>query len=272
MNHDMPAGVSPVIRMLGPGALSRLLLSLINPERIAGYPRIRVGNPDGDGGYVMVDAFGGIAGALSVGIGGDASWDLDVAGRGIDVFQYDHTVSGPPVSHDRFHFSPVGIAETSAPDRSFLSLDDMVAAIPGDGDVIAKVDAEGAEWAAFSSVSNRTMHRLAQIVIELHEPIAGDGTASLRHLAVLERIAVTHAVVHVHGNNYAGVRSHEGVRVPDVIETTWMRRAGVRFAPGTGRFPTTLDRPNDPERAEIAMSEVLRATPIEPPRSPASPA
>jgi hypothetical protein len=138
--------------------------------------------------------------------------------------------------------------------------------------VIAKIDAEGAEWPAFSSVSDQTMHRLAQIVIELHEPIVSDTTSSLRRLAILERIGVTHAVVHVHGNNYAPVQSRDGILVPDVIEITCMRRAGVRFAPCIERFPTMLDRPNDPERADIPMSEILHATPIESPRSPAPPA
>ena len=136
--------------MPGPGALARQLLWLIHPERLVGSSNVRVGNPDGDGGYVMVDAFDGIAGALSVGIGTDVSWDLDIANRGIEVFQYDHTVSGPPVSHPRFHFLSVGIAEASSSDGSFISLDHMVAAIPGDGDLIAKIDAEGAEWPALS--------------------------------------------------------------------------------------------------------------------------
>ena len=243
--------------MPGPGTLSRQLLWLIRPEGIVGLSKVRVGNPDGDGGYVMADAFDGVAGALSVGIGADVSWDLDIANRGIDVFQYDHTVSGPPVSHPRFHFSPVGIAEAGSPDGSFMSLDQMVAAIPADGDVIAKLDAEGAEWPALTSVSRQTMCRLAQIVIELHAPMTGDGAAGIRNLAVLERIARTHAVVHVHANNYAGVGSLDGIRVPDVVEITWLRRAGIAFAPCSERFPTALDRPNDPERPDIPMSEIL---------------
>lgn len=247
------------------------MLSIIQPERIIGYRKVRLGNPDGDGGYVMVDAFEGIAAALSIGIGGDASWDLDVAGRGIEVYQYDHTICAPPLPHHRFHFRPVALAETSAPDGSALSLDDMVAAIPGGGDVIAKIDVEGAEWPAFSSVSGRTVDRLAQIVIELHEPIASDSTSSLRRLAMLERIGETHAVVHLHANNYAPVQSRDGIRIPDVLEVTWMRRAGLRFAPCIERFPTMLDRPNNPACADISMSEVLLTGPVEPPHSPGPP-
>jgi hypothetical protein len=244
-------------RMPGRGAVSRQLLWLIQPERIVGASKVRIGNPDGDGGYVMVDAFDGIAGALSVGIGADVSWDLEIANRGIEVFQYDHTVSGPPVSHRLFHFLPVGLGEAGAPDGSFIGLDRMVAAIPGDGDVIAKIDAEGAEWPALSSASRQTMSRLAQMVIELHAPMPGDATTGIRNLAILERVARTHAVVHVHANNYGGIGDVDGIRVPDVMELTYLRRTGLRFEPCIEEFPTTLDRPNDPERADISMSEIL---------------
>ena len=254
---ELEQGGQPIDRMRAPGTLSKLLLSLIRPERIVGLSKVRIGNPDGDGGYVMVDALDGIAGALSVGIGSDVSWDVEIAHRGIEVFQYDHTVSGPPISHPRFHFSPVGIAEASSPDGSFMSLDQMVAAVPGDGDLIAKLDVEGAEWPALSSVSRQTMHRLAQMVIELHAPSPDDITTSLRNLGILAQIRPTHEVVHVHANNYAGVGARDGIRVPDVMELTYLRRAGIEFAPCIEDFPTTLDRPNDPERADISMSEIL---------------
>ena len=247
----------PVGRMPGPGVLARQLLWLIRPESVVGRSKVRVGNPDGDGGYVMVDAFEGVAGALSVGIGGDVSWDLEIANRGITVFQYDHTVSGPPVPHPRFRFSQAGIAEAGSPDGPFASLDQMVAAMPGDGDVIAKLDVEGAEWAALSSVSRQTMHRLGQMVIELHAPMTGDGAAGIGNLAILERIARTHAVVHVHANNYAGVSSLDGIRIPQVIEITYFRRSGIDFAPCHEELPTSLDRPNDPERPDIPMNEIL---------------
>ena len=247
----------PVGRMPGPGVLARQLLWLIRPESVVGRSKVRVGNPDGDGGYVMVDAFEGVAGALSVGIGGDVSWDLEIANRGITVFQYDHTVSGPPVPHPRFRFSSVGIAEAGSAVSPFASLDQMVAAIPGDGDVIAKLDVEGAEWPAMSSVSRQTMHRLGQMVIELHAPMTGDGAAGIGNLAILERIARTHAVVHVHANNYAGVSSLDGIHVPDALELTYVRRTGLDFVPCSEGYPTTLDRPNNPDCADIAMRDIL---------------
>jgi hypothetical protein len=85
----------------------------------------------------------------------------------------------------------------------------------------------------------------------------GDAATGIRNLAILERVARTHAVVHVHANNYGGIGDVDGIRVPDVMELTYLRRSGLRFEPCVEEFPTTLDRPNDPERADISMSEIL---------------
>jgi hypothetical protein len=244
-------------RMFGPRALSLRLISLIRPMRVVGLSKVRIGNAGGDGGYVMVDAFDGVAGALSIGIGGDVSWDLEIANRGIDVFQYDHTVGGPPVSHPRFRFTRAGIAASTSADGSFRSLDRMVADVPGGGGVLAKIDVEGAEWPALSSVGGKTMRRLAQFTVELHEPLPARISARLRNLRTLERIGRTHAVVHVHANNYAGVDTLDGIRVPSVVEVTYLRKRGLRFAPCDETFPTAVDRPNNPDGAEIPMSGIL---------------
>src|SRR5476651_2191886 len=86
-------------RPLDPGWREPLvkLLRLLAPERAEGVAKIRVGGRH-DGGYVMLDDFRGIEGAYSLGIGPDVGWDLALAERGVPVWQYDPTVSGPPVS------------------------------------------------------------------------------------------------------------------------------------------------------------------------------
>jgi hypothetical protein len=66
-------------------------------------PMVRVGGWH-DGGYVLCDDFDDIANVLSFGIGTEASFDLDLARRGFPIHQFDHTVAGPPVLHERFEF------------------------------------------------------------------------------------------------------------------------------------------------------------------------
>jgi hypothetical protein len=69
-------------------------LSYLTPCRSRRFGKIRLGR-NGDGGYVLLDDFTGVSAALSFGIARECSWDSAMAQRGIDVYQYDHTVDGP---------------------------------------------------------------------------------------------------------------------------------------------------------------------------------
>ncbi len=91
-------------RVFGPKALASLLLSVIRPLTPVRFSKIRIGNQPGDGGYVMVADWEDVVGAVSIGIGGDVSWDLAIAERGIDVYQYDHTVASPPDKSSKVPF------------------------------------------------------------------------------------------------------------------------------------------------------------------------
>ncbi len=203
----------------------------------------------------MVDDWTYVAGAVSIGIGGDVSWDLALADRGINVYQYDHTVPYPPLSHPRFHFHPVGIGGSD--DIKVQSLERIVADIPVAGDLVLKMDVEGAEWTAFSAAPSRVMERFSQIVVEVHDPLAGSCADRAHRLRVLRRLRRTHQVVHVHANNYAAVESFEGIVVPSVLEVTWLRRSRTPFVTSREPLPAVEDAPNDPLRPEIAMSAIL---------------
>ncbi len=84
--------LNDTIRFLLAGGRARQireLYDLVRPLGLPGLRKIRVGNPLGDGGYVMVDDFDGITAALSLGIGRDISWDLQMAGMGVEIHQFD---------------------------------------------------------------------------------------------------------------------------------------------------------------------------------------
>ncbi|MGX8009145.1 hypothetical protein ACVDG8_009075 [Mesorhizobium sp. ORM8.1] len=56
--------------------------SLLSPMAVTGVSKIRIGSQT-DGGYVMLDDFVGVDGALSFGINDEDSWDVDIANRGL---------------------------------------------------------------------------------------------------------------------------------------------------------------------------------------------
>ena len=254
------AVISRSIADIGPRERALHLLALIRPSTPLGLSKVRVGNERGDGGYVMIDDFADVARAVSIGIGGDVSWDLAIAERGIDVHQYDHTVARPPIEHAKFHFDAIGIGEGDADDGRYRSLEQIVESVPSGGPLILKMDVEGAEWAALAATPGRVMERFSQIVIEVHGPIAGTALEAVRNLLVLRWLRRSHRVVHLHANNYAPVQSFDGIQVPYALELSYLRRTRASFQPSREPLPTMEDVPNDPMRPEIGMTAILGQT------------
>lgn len=239
------------------------LYDLIRPQTCAGLRKIRVGNRDSDGGYVMVDDFDGITGALSLGIGLDVSWDVEMSRRGIEIHQFDHTVEPPPevAEHPLLHFHRCGIAARTDPAARMRSIDDILAdeMAAHTGDLILKIDIDGHEWETFEAMPAAVLSRFRQICVEIHHPLARPGQRAkrARNLAVLRKLHDHFAPVHLHANNAGPVRKLCGLEVPKLLEITYLRRDGRRFTDSTDPFPGDLDVPNVPAWPEIPIGRIV---------------
>src|SRR3954468_6752751 len=131
------------------------ILRLLTPYDID-LGKIRVGNRLGDGGYVIADCLRPGQPVLSFGIGDDVSYDLQLAERGHPVFQFDHTVGGPPCAHPGFHFHRLGVAGHSDPKAGLYTIRKSLAAVlkVHSAPAILKIDVEGAEWQAFAAIDD----------------------------------------------------------------------------------------------------------------------
>src|SRR5262245_37750379 len=201
-------------------------LGHIHPADLVGSSKIRVGGPH-DGGYVMIDDFSASRNAISLGIGWDASWDLDIATRGLRVLQFDDTIETPPVDNPRFLFQKKKVvAHAVPPDEisvaEILKLED----IDTDHDIIVKIDIDGDEWQVLETLSAEQMSRFRQIVVECHWIHNFGVQEDWRNQAmnVVRKLAQTHQVVHVHGNNNASFALLGGIPFPEVFELTLVRK------------------------------------------------
>jgi hypothetical protein len=234
-------------------ARARSILSLLTPFRASEARKIRIGR-DFDGGYVMLDDFLGITHALSFGIADDASWDLDIASRDIPVLQFDPKVAASPVSHPLFSFEQLRIAPVDY--AGAISLETILRTrVPSVADtLLLKIDVEGAEWEVLACLTDDVLIRFRQIVCEFHtldrlvEPEFGD-----RAQGVFERLTKNHFVCHVHGNNCGNFVNVGNIPIPQSLEITFASR--VRFTPSetAETFPTSLDRPNERNRADLYL-------------------
>lgn len=227
-------------------------LAMLRPYDVLDLPKTRVGRAF-DGGYVMIDAFDGVEAAYSLGINDDVSWDLDMALRGIDIFQYDHTIDGLPVENPHFHWQKLGIAPSSS--GEMRSINDLVEANKhsGSSNLILKCDIECHEWDVLRDLPNEILSKFSQIVLELHDVCRlgkQDDDGARRAIA---NLTASHNVVHVHGNNFAGFGVVGGICLPNVIELTLLRKDMGEFVPSKLIFPTAMDMPCHSRAADLYL-------------------
>ena len=233
-------------------------LGLLQPYTLLGAKKIRIGRYF-DGGYVMLDRFDEVGLAYSLGINDDVSWDIDLASRGISVFQYDHTIAALPEDHPMFHWEPICIAGHVDEAASCQTLEALVRRNGHEGrrDMVLKCDIEGAEWALLRATPISVLQSFRQIVLELHNMafLADYHHASNVRRALLN-LTASHRVVHVHANNFAPYEVVGGVPVPAVLELTLARLDEGEFIESTETFPTELDMPCHSEAADLYLGHV----------------
>ena len=203
------------------------------PHAAQGVQKIRAG--DGfDGAYVMLDDFRGIDLALSFGVGDLVSWDMEMAQRGVKVWQYDHTVDAPLTTHKLIEFNKLKIAAT--PEQGAKTIDEILASaqVKDDASVILKIDIEGGEWEVLEQCSEASLARFSQIVFEFHGFAKGNDNAWLtRATRVMEKLYKQFAIIHVHGNNWClpPMVNVSNVYFPDTLEGAFANRKRYNLKP-----------------------------------------
>ena len=230
-------------------------LRLLRPHLLEGATKIRVGRPF-DGGYVMLDRFDGLEAAYSLGINDDVSWDLEIADRGIPVFQYDHTIPELPERHPLFRWEPKQIAGTVDPARN---IEDLVTLVRRNGhencrNLLLKCDIEGAEWSLMQQTPLDVLAQFRQIVMEVHDMVyLADGHHAENVLWAFRNLTSSHHVVHVHANNFSPFSIVGGTPFPTTLELTLIRKDEGRFSASSETFPTPLDMPCNPALADLQL-------------------
>jgi len=234
-------------------AFARLMTPLL-AHRARGREKIRVGGAR-DGGYVMLDDFAGVAAAYSLGIGDDVSWDLEIARKGIPVFQYDHTVEKPPLSHEHFHFHRRMIGTRHQPGEGEARLDDLLRENGHEEQkLILKFDIEGAEWDVIDGLDDSVLRHFSQITCELHD--LGRFTEPEwyeRAARVVGKLTRHHRLIHVHGNNGAPTFWNGVADFPCVLEASFARASLYDIVESDELFPGALDCPNVAGVPDIPM-------------------
>ena len=212
---------------------------------------IRVG-ADGDGGYIMKNIFRNPI-AYSFGICDDVSWDAAMADKGFQVFQYDHTIQDLPYHRDEFHYFKLGVADDATDTEELKTLTTLIHQNDHDKEqhMILKMDVEGAEWGVLEHTDRHTLEQFDQIVLEFHEMM--DFASMPRYIDCLKRLQETHALVHLHGNNFGHVLFINQKPLPGTMEALFIKKDLVKESVEVLHLPLLVDMPNDLSLTEIVL-------------------
>ena len=229
-------------------------LRLLTPFTVTRAKKIRVGNPNGDGGYVMLDMIEAGGQAFSYGIADDATFEEDLAERGLKIAMFDHTIDQLPSQHDNFIFVKQGLAGTASSDGQLDSLTNQLPHLPPSNDMLLKVDIESKEWNWLSHESTDTLGKFTQIVMELHKlHMLSDPTWRENFSTCMGKLLRNHVIYHVHANNHRKFVEIDGFKVTPVLEISLIRSDLVDYVPNQEVYPSVLDRPNHGSLIDIVL-------------------
>jgi hypothetical protein len=222
------------------------LLAYFAVRKVVGFDKIRLGDAH-DGGYIMLDDLSSVSQAYSLGIGGNVSWDLAMAQRGIAILQYDFSIKAPPANHALFKFHSTKIE----------NIRDI--GIQTESNLILKIDIEGSEWKFFCSASSDDLKSFNQILVEFHgferyyEP-----EWQAYALGALAKLNQTHQIIHIHANNFTPPYQIGEMQVPWMIELTYVLKSKYQFTDTDESFPGPLDQPTIPGTTDIPLDPLLK--------------
>jgi hypothetical protein len=241
----------------------RTLMAALRPSSTH-LPLIRLGGAR-DGGYLVPDDLEGIEACFSPGVGlmdVTTTFEEACAARGMKIFLADRPVRRSSESRFECHVTEKLIGPVSA--DGYLTMEDWVqSSMPNaESDLLLQMDIEGDEYLAIAGIPDAVLRRFRIVVVEFH------GLHRLWNAAhyglarrTFDRLLKHHTCVHIHPNNYAGIRRKGAIEIPEVAEFTFLRNDRVADQRPATTFPHPLDADNSGTAPHIPLPSCWYAVP-----------
>ena len=218
-------------------------------------PLLRIGG-EADGGYLVPDDLEGINELFSPGVSETATFEADLARRGITPYLADHSVEAPPPPAVAFDFTKRFIGTHD--DDVYMRLADwVVSKSRGEGDLILQMDIEGAEWPVLFDLDESILQRFRILVIEFHDlDLLLVPPVFALYRAVFDRLLRHFVIVHIHPNNAGPVEHVDDLEIPTIMEFTLIRRDRVTERHPVPGMPNPLDAACLPSLRDVALPSV----------------
>ena len=211
------------------------------------HPKIRIGSIN-DGGYVIADNLEYDC-CISCGIADDINFEKEFLKKypNVAIIAFDGTIDRLPEENSKIQFIKKNITSFESEKTT-----NMHYLFEKYNNIFLKMDIETYEFRFLDSLSMDQLKKIKQIVIEFHFPFSEPGFTHLDaplpisiKTGVLKKLAETHTLIHLHGNNCCGITMYGISVVPNVFECTYVRKDVQDTSEyNEDPIPSHLDRPN----------------------------
>ena len=207
------------------------------------FELIRIGS-DKDGGYLIPNDLNGIKTCFSPGTSDNCSFELDLANNfGITSYMCDWSVNDSPITHDNLIFQKKYLGVTN--NDKHLRLESWFDSVKPNKDSILQMDIEGSEYNVILDTNNRTLSNFRILVIEFHDLDMLFNQIGYKTISsTFEKLLENFKVVHIHPNNCCSFYEYGGVKIPKVMEFTFLNKNRIKYYENSSKFPHKLDIDN----------------------------
>ena len=212
------------------------------------FEKIRIGSIN-DGGYLIFN-IPNINYDLLLGCGVEKNLDfenefLSKYSSVNECFVFDGTINEIPKHNDKIKWIKKNISS-----KNYENTTNLHDYINKYNNIFLKMDIEGYEFEWIETLNTKQLNNISQIVIEFHYPF------SPKESSAFTKLNKTHVLLHLHANNYAGVRLYNNIILPEVFECTYVNKKYINnnLELNNSQLPCSLDMQNNKDCKDIDLN------------------
>lgn len=204
------------------------------------FDLVRIGGSN-DGGYLVPNDLSGVKYCFSPGVDISSSFEYDLHKNfNIQSFLSDYSVDKPAIDCSGFKFQKKFL--DSKTDIINDTLSDWINKEKNNNEMILQMDIEGFEYDVLIETSRDILKKFRIILIEFHQfdqIFSQYGFKMIK--SIFDKLNLDFYIVHIHPNKCCGVSETQGLKIPNTIEYTFIRKDRVGSIKNTKQFPHKLD-------------------------------
>ncbi|MAW09524.1 MAG: hypothetical protein CMC23_05340 [Flavobacteriaceae bacterium] len=213
---------------------------------------IRIGG-NNDGGYLVPNVLEGIKYCFSPGVDDNVSFEKELSENySIKSFMCDLSISSLPIEDPSFKFLKKNLNIYN--NKENITFEDWFndSVSENSGESILQMDIEGYEYKVLYDIPHKILSNFKILVVEFHEfskflfePVGYHFVSG-----VFEKILSEFSVVHIHENNCCPSTTMKGIRIPKVVEMTFLNKKYINPTGKDASIPHPLDEKNVPSQPD----------------------